>query len=183
LKIFGQDREFADGSTGKVDENYLQKSIMDPNSQVVKGYAPNQMPVFEGQLTEDEITSLVAFIKSVDGTQPMEEVVEEEEDEADTASLSPQEKGKKIYETKMCVTCHSLDGSRLVGPSFKEIYGRKGKLEGGKEYTADDEYIKRSLLEPMAEVVEGYPPGMPPYAGQLNDDDIANVIEFMKTLK
>ena len=69
----------------------------------------------------------------------------------------------------------------MVGPSFKGIYGRKGKLQGGADYVANDEYIKHSIQKPMDQVVDGYPPAMP--ALGLSDAEIADIIEFMKTVK
>jgi cytochrome c oxidase subunit 2 len=102
---------------------------------------------------------------------------------ADLAKLSPEERGKKIYNEKACAGCHSLDGSRLVGPTFKGIYGREGKLADGSSYKADEPYIKNSILNSMSQIVEGYPPAMPAYEGQLTDEDINGVIAFMKTLK
>ena len=57
-------------------------------------------------------------------------------------------------------------------------------MADGVTVTADDAYIKESILIPSAKVVEGYPNGvMPAYQGQLADNDIADIIEFMKTLK
>lgn len=185
LKIFGQEEEMADGSKVKVDENYLRTSIVNPNAQIVKGYAP-AMPSFAGQLSEDEILGLIEFIKTVDGSAPIEVPAAEPPpaaDPAELAKMTPAERGRKYYNERLCITCHSLDGSKLVGPSFKGLYGRSGKLADGSSYTADDEYIKHSILKPADQVVEGYAPTMPPYEGQLNDENIADITEFLKTVK
>ena len=91
--------------------------------------------------------------------------------------------GEQLYTEYTCVTCHSKDGSRLVGPSFKAIYGREGKLADGSTYKAAEEYINESIMEPKAKVVEGYPPAMPSFKGQLDDNQINAIIAFMKTLK
>lgn len=184
LKLFGKDEALADGTSVKVDENYLEESIKNPNIKIVKGFAPNQMPAYEGQLSDDELRSLIAFIKALDGVKEIKLDDEPNFDEMEAAAdLSPAEKGRKIYETKLCITCHSLDGSKVVGPTFQGIYGKKGKLADGSEYTADDAYLKDSIWKPAAQVVEGYPPAMPAYEGQLSDEDLNNLIEFMKTLK
>jgi cytochrome c oxidase subunit II len=94
--------------------------------------------------------------------------------------------GKTITETKGCVACHTSDGSKLVGPSFKGIYGHKVIVTtAGKEreITVDDEYINRSINDPNADVVQGFKEGqMVSYKGQLTDDDIKQVIEYLKTL-
>ncbi len=183
LKAYGREVELESGEKFKSDENYIKNSILAPNSQIVKGYPKNQMPAFEGQLDDTQIGNIIAFIKSLDGSQAIEEEVLPEKSDVDVTKLTPVERGKYIYQNKLCVTCHSLDGSKVIGPSFKGIYGREGELQDGTKYVVDDEYIKSSILKPMSQVVKGYPAAMPPYEGQLNDDDIAGVIEYMKTLK
>jgi len=103
-----------------------------------------------------------------------------------TVAAKPGTIGKTITETKGCVACHTMDGSKLVGPSFKGIYGHKVTVTtAGKEreITVDDEYISRSINDPNADVVKGFNEGqMVSYKGQLTDDDIKQVIEYIKTL-
>ncbi len=93
--------------------------------------------------------------------------------------------GRQIYETGgasgvPCLTCHTLDGSALVGPSFQGIAGRAGtRVEG----LSAEEYLRQSILEPTAYVVEGFEPTMPEtYADTLSEDDINNVIAFLLSL-
>jgi cytochrome c oxidase subunit 2 len=90
------------------------------------------------------------------------------------------ERGEKIYKG-VCMACHSTDGSRLVGPSFKGLYGRQGKTEAGEAYEANDAYIKESILYPNKKIVEGYPAAMPPQ--KLKDAEIQSIIMYMKSLK
>ena len=170
----------------KKDEEYLRESILYPNKVIAEGYPSGLMPAFEGQLSDDELKGLIAFIREQDGSKPLPEPSDSSDSDAAAeklAAMSPEERGEYIYKNKACIGCHSLDGSNLVGPTFKGVYGKKGKLQGGAEYEANDQYIKRSILEPNADVVEGYAPAMPPYAGQLSDEDIAGVIAFLKTVK
>lgn len=100
---------------------------------------------------------------------------------------SPTATGKRIMQNIGCFACHSLDGTKLVGPSFKGIWGAEHTVVTGKEtrkVTVDEEYIKRSIYDPNADVVEGFMKGlMVSYQGQLSDDDIANIIEYLKTVK
>ena len=93
------------------------------------------------------------------------------------------DQGKALFGAKACIGCHSLDGSRLVGPSFKGAFGRTEQLEGGGTAVVNEDYIRESILNPSAKIVATYPPSMPPYAGQLSEDEINAIIEFIKSVK
>ncbi len=103
--------------------------------------------------------------------------------EDNTAGLTLEDIGQKVYREKACFTCHTLDGSRLVGPSFKGAFGRNEKLTDGTEIVVDENYLRRSLLEPAAQIVEGFAPVMPTYQGLLNDRELDGIIAYIKTLK
>lgn len=93
-------------------------------------------------------------------------------------------KGKELYQSKGCSVCHSIDGSKIIGPSFKGLFGKKEKVTtNGKEreVVVDEAYIMKSEHEPNADIVVGFQPLMPP--SPMNDEEIKAVIEFMKTLK
>lgn len=100
---------------------------------------------------------------------------------------SPTATGKRIMQNIGCFACHSLDGTKLVGPSFKELWGTQRTVVTGREtrqVLADEEYIKSSIYDPNADVVEGFGKGlMLTYEGQLSEDDITNIIEYLKTVK
>lgn len=93
------------------------------------------------------------------------------------------EYGKMLYSKSGCQTCHSIDGSKLVGPSYKGLFGSTKTLADKTTVNADENYIKNSILNPAAQVVEGYAPVMPTYQGILSNDDIDAIIEFIKELK
>jgi len=94
--------------------------------------------------------------------------------------------GLTILKQNACISCHSLDGSKIVGPSFKGVFGKEEVvITDGQErtITIDEEYIRRSIYEPNADVVKGYNPGlMISYKEMLKDEDVQKVIEFIKTL-
>jgi cytochrome c oxidase subunit 2 len=97
--------------------------------------------------------------------------------------LSLADVGQKVYKAQ-CATCHTVDGNRLVGPTFKAIWGRKEALADGSSIDVDENYLRESILNPNAKTVAGYPAGaMPTFKGLLKDEQITAVIEFMKTLK
>jgi cytochrome c oxidase subunit II len=101
-------------------------------------------------------------------------------------AANPAFEGKMIVEQKACKACHSIDGTKIVGPSWKGIFGHKVTVEtNGKEreITVNEAYIKKSILEPDADVVKGFAKGqMVSYKGQLTDEDIEKITEYIKTL-
>ena len=99
------------------------------------------------------------------------------------ASLPPAELGEKIYKEKGCNACHSIDGSTLVGPSFKGVFGHTVELADGSKVEADENYIRESILEPQAKIVKGFQPVMPSFKGILSDEEVTAVIAYIKTLK
>ena len=108
---------------------------------------------------------------------------------AETAAAmdSPTATGKRIMQNIGCFACHTLDGTKLVGPSFKGIWGEEQTvITNGEERNVkvDEDYIHRSIFDPNADIVEGYNKGlMLSYEGQLSEDDVTNIIEYLKTLK
>lgn len=103
--------------------------------------------------------------------------------------------GPKLY--ARCQQCHSLDGTKGIGPSWKGVWARVSGGEGGdvkfvdgtgyqsqigagKQYQTPEDYIRSSILNPGEHVVAGYANAMPSFKGQLNDKGIDAVIGFMK---
>jgi cytochrome c oxidase subunit 2 len=105
------------------------------------------------------------------------------EGDEEVRKMPLKELGQLVYENKGCATCHSLDGSRGQGPSFKGVFGRVEKGADGKEYKVDENYIRQSILMPQAVVVQGFEPIMPTFQGLLRDREILAVIEFLKDQK
>ncbi|NCP88282.1 MAG: cytochrome c oxidase subunit II [Anaerolineae bacterium CG_4_9_14_3_um_filter_57_17] len=93
-------------------------------------------------------------------------------------------RGQKLYESLGCKACHSTDGSGGIGPTWKGLYGSAVALSDGTSVSADDAYLKSSILEPGAQTVASYTAGaMPASFSNLTDGQIADLIEFMKSLK
>ena len=91
--------------------------------------------------------------------------------------------GAKIYKKNACYTCHSIDGSTMIGPSFKGIWGTSMEHTDGSVATVDENYIRESILDPQAKIVNGYQPVMPSYKNILREREIQGVIEYIKSLK
>ncbi|MBI4849147.1 MAG: cytochrome c oxidase subunit II [Nitrospirae bacterium] len=91
-----------------------------------------------------------------------------------------------IMKKNACLDCHTTDGTVEIGPSFKGIFGKKEKvITNGREreVVVDEEYLKRSLIEPDADVVKGFDAIMPSQKGALTDEEISVIIEYIKDLK
>lgn len=69
-------------------------------------------------------------------------------------------RGKALYTADSCSGCHSLSGAAGAGPSFKGVAGSSVTLSTGQKVTADDAYLERSILDPDAEIVQGFHPGL-----------------------
>jgi len=91
--------------------------------------------------------------------------------------------GERIAALQGCLKCHSVDGSRHIGPTFVNLYGREEKLQDGKTVVADEAYLTRSMMDPASELVAGYQNVMPTYQGKLAPPDAAAIVEYIKTLR
>ncbi len=95
--------------------------------------------------------------------------------------------GLAVMRKNACISCHSTDGSTVIGPTFKNLYGSTRKVEiNGKatEVVADDAYIKRSILDPNTEVSVGFKSGMMvSYKDKISDEELNQIIEYLKSLK
>jgi cytochrome c oxidase subunit 2 len=90
------------------------------------------------------------------------------------------EKGRQLVEQLGCKACHSQDGSASLGPGWKGLYGRTEQLADGTSVLVDEAYLKESILDPKARLVQGYPPVMVAYT--LKDDELGAVIALIKSL-
>ena len=104
------------------------------------------------------------------------------EEEDKTLNRSPVALGGDLYKNRGCAQCHSVDGHRGIGPSFKGIFGKQEHLADGSTVLVDENYLHESILEPMAKVVAGFQPVMPTFKGKLKDKEIAGLIEYIKSL-
>lgn len=87
-----------------------------------------------------------------------------------------------LLHVKRCAGCHSVDGSANIGPSFKGLYNRSAKFTDGSSAVSDENYIRESIIYPQRKIVAGYDPVMPTFKGQLKDNEITAIIEYIKEL-
>ncbi len=94
-------------------------------------------------------------------------------------------RGAKLARRSGCATCHSLDGSRRPGPTWKGLYGKKRALANGQEVVADEAYLRRAILKPDAEIAQGFPKGMMPkdFARKLSEEELRLIIELIQSVR
>jgi len=147
-------------------------------------FTPTKTGTYELYCTEYCGTGHSAMLGKVVVMSPEEyEKWEKGEEEKAVASLPPAELGKQLYTQRGCNACHSIDGSSLVGPTWKGLYGHEVVMQDGTKVTADENYIREAILEPQAKMVKGFGPVMPSFKGVISDDEITNLIAYIKTLK
>lgn len=103
--------------------------------------------------------------------------------EKNQAALTPAERGRRLYSGKFgCAQCHSTDGRRIIGPSFKDVYGAEVTLSSGARVQADENYLREHIQRPGELLVEGYRNEMPSFQGRITDKELDYLIEFIKSL-
>jgi cytochrome c oxidase subunit 2 len=90
--------------------------------------------------------------------------------------------GERLFERLGCSTCHLVNGTGR-GPSLEGLFGKTVKLAGGNSVTADETYIRESIVNPQAKIVAGYQPIMPVFKGLISEDGILQILAYIKTLK
>jgi cytochrome c oxidase subunit 2 len=91
-------------------------------------------------------------------------------------------RGQAVAEANGCQNCHNPGGGRATGPTWKDMAGSEVELEGGEVVVADDDYLERAILDPRSEVVDGFPNIMPIYADELSDEQVADLIAYLREL-
>lgn len=145
-----------------------------------RDFKPDSIMPGYAHLSERDLRDLAAYMVSLGN--PPAQLKSGEVAPVEVAQVDPQvERGNELYRSLGCVGCHSVDGSRNVGPTLKGLFGRATTLADGSQVTADEAYIRESIHEPKARVVQGYPPAMPPFPG-VSEEDIDALIAFIRSL-
>jgi cytochrome c oxidase subunit II len=147
-----------------IDDDYLVRAIRDANYEVVQGYPPMMPSYNEASLNNDDLQALVDYMMGRPDT-----------------TTAPAFDGARLIEINGCIGCHSLDGSRSIGPTFKDISTRDITfIRDGQEITqqADADYLLRALIDPGAEMVKGYPDIMPP-TDYLSPEELDAIVEHL----
>jgi cytochrome c oxidase subunit 2 len=89
--------------------------------------------------------------------------------------------GPSVAAANSCLSCHTVDGGKSAGPTWKGLFGAT-KVVNGQEITVDEAYLKESITNPDAKVADGVTKGMPPFT-QLDEEQLNGLVEYIKTLK
>jgi cytochrome c oxidase subunit 2 len=100
----------------------------------------------------------------------------------ETGRRAPAASGADLFAAKACNTCHRIDTAARA-PILAGLPGRTVRLQDGRTVIADDGYIRESILDPQARIVAGYQPIMPTFKDQLSEDDLIQLLTYIKSLK
>lgn len=99
-------------------------------------------------------------------------------------SDDPVERGEMFAQQFGCIACHSLDGTQLVGPTWKGVFGSQEQLDDGTSVLVDRDYLFKSIREPGLQIVAGYQDLMPANIAEgMTDEQIEDVIAFIESLR
>jgi cytochrome c oxidase subunit 2 len=102
---------------------------------------------------------------------------------AQERASTPEGQGQILSVRNGCIGCHSIDGTPNTGPTWLGLYGEEVPLQDGTTVIADDAYLAESIHDPNAKIVDGFPSPSPMPVFDLTDEQIANIIAYIKTLK
>ncbi|QEE26867.1 cytochrome c oxidase subunit II [Terriglobus albidus] len=102
--------------------------------------------------------------------------------EASTSGMSLAQNGERLFASLGCNQCHTGDpGAR--GPNLAGLYGKKVQMEDGSTQLANEAFLRDTILNPSSHVPAGYKPIMPTYQGQISEEGLIDLVEYLKSLK
>ena len=172
-----------------------------------RGGGTSQMPNLP--FTKDEVGQLIAYLKytsamNTEGWPPRVEVEGLDHrlqlahgtaasvqatpaaalPELARTALDPAAQGAQLVKDTGCLACHATDDKRLVGPGWGGLYNSKVSLADGSTLTADDAYLRESIVRPNTQIVASYPAGvMPAYDTLLKPDEVSAIVTYLHTLE
>jgi mono/diheme cytochrome c family protein len=173
-------------------EEYLLESMVEPSAYVVAGFGkagssdtespmPNASTGSIG-LSEPELKAVIAYLQDIGGADVTVEIpADAEEAQAETqeappatTARAPAASAEEIVARLACIACHKLGGEGgALGPDLSRVGA-----------TRDEQYLRRAILNPAAEITEGFPPIMPPgYGDQLYASELEMLVQYLASLK
>ena len=98
-----------------------------------------------------------------------------------TSGTSLAQNGERLFASMECTACHN-GTSTARGPNLAGVYGSKLTLTNGQQVVVNDAYLRDAILNPSQHVTAGFAPIMPTYQGQISEDGLIDLVEYIKTL-
>jgi cytochrome c oxidase subunit II len=102
--------------------------------------------------------------------------------ETSTSGMSLAQNGERLFASMGCNACHSGNAAAR-GPSLAGVYGSKLTLTNGQQVLVNDAYLRDAILNPSQHLTAGYAPIMPTYQGQISEEGLIDLVEYLKSLK
>jgi cytochrome c oxidase subunit 2 len=101
-----------------------------------------------------------------------------------TGAESAASQGQKLFQERGCASCHQVDpsGQQGRGPTLYGLFGKQQAIEGDGNVTVDEAYIRESILNPQAKLAAGFQNIMPTFQGQLNEEQILQLVAYIRSL-
>ena len=102
--------------------------------------------------------------------------------EGSTSGMSLAQNGERLFASMGCNACHSGTAAAR-GPNLAGVYGSQLQLANGSTVQVNEAYLRDAILNPSQHITAGYAPIMPTYQGQISEDGLIDIVEYLKTLK
>jgi cytochrome c oxidase subunit 2 len=102
--------------------------------------------------------------------------------EGSTSGMSLAQNGERLFASMGCNACHSGNAAAR-GPSLAGVYGSKLTLTSGSQVLVNEAYLRDAILNPSQHITAGYAPIMPTYQGQISEEGLIDLVEYLKSLK
>jgi cytochrome c oxidase subunit 2 len=99
-----------------------------------------------------------------------------------TSSTTPAVAGQQLFQTLGCASCHGANGEGGRGPALVGAFGRETDLQDGGKATVNEAYVRESIINPQLKLVKGFGPIMPTFQGQISEDQLVQLVAFIKSL-
>jgi cytochrome c oxidase subunit 2 len=161
---------------GRYTQIWFTPTVLGKHNFTCAEYCGKDHSGMKGELTVDNDADFAKFLETggtewedyFNGKDPMK---------------TPALWGKLTYERVGCNSCHTVDGSKSKGPSWKGIFGKMEKLKDGTSVLVDENYMRESMMNPQAKVVDGFDPIMPTFQGLLKPNQVNGLVAYIESLK
>jgi len=161
---------------GRYTQIWFTPTVLGKHNFTCAEYCGKDHSGMKGDLTVDNDADFAKFLET--GGTEWEEYFSGKDPQKTPALW-----GKMTYERVGCNSCHTVDGSKSKGPSWKGVFGKMEQLEGNATVLVDENYLRESMMNPQAKVVRGFQPIMPTFQGLLKPNQVNGLVAYIESLK